>query len=776
MTANIFRMSAVAGMLVLYSGIVSAQHTCGISAKISVLEKHNFNPVYPAIVHITPGDINGETDEQGNLVIDTLCPGHYTIHAVALGYEPITQEADITGNTSIRLTTVYSDHELRQVEIQRDRVQTVLQSKESLSKEQLAEGAGKNLSELLQGINGVSMYSNGATISKPVIHGLHSNRIVMLNNGIRQEDQQWGDEHAPNIDPFLANKVTVIKGAAGVRYGTDAIAGVVLVEPQPLRNKPGWDGELNLAGFSNNRMGVGSMMIEHNFKDIPSLSFRLQGTYKKGGNYRIPGYWVANTGVEESNYSATLGYRKAHYGAELFYSHFNTNLGIYTGSHTGNKTDLMNAINSPVPLVQSDFTYDIQRPKQHVSHDLLKAKLYAESKVGLWSLIYGYQHNFRQEYDIMRIENGKAQLNLTLNTHTLNINLDHKPIKNISGQVGFDGELQDNFFQNGDRLFIPTYRTLGGAAYLIERYKFKNFELEGGLRYDYRWYEVYNPEGNDQHIVYYQFGYNNLSGTLGIRQQLQPNWEWSATFANAWRAPQASELFSAGLHHGAARIEIGNKNLSPERSYSLNLGTTYTWNNKLTVDIGLYSQLINDYIFLEPGPDLLTIRGYFKTFQYMQTNAWLNGADVLLKYQWNDYLQSSLKGSTVLGRDRSKKDWIILMPSDRIALNTRYTRNISPALKDCFLSIDAKYVFRQTRIPSNFDSIDYPRPPAGYLLLDASVGTQLMLSKKQPLFISVAVTNILNQKYRDYMDVFRYFIDQPGTNVALRLRLPFEFK
>ncbi|MDV3166631.1 MAG: TonB-dependent receptor, partial ['Waltheria sp.' little leaf phytoplasma] len=480
----------------------------------------------------------------------------------------------------------------------------------------------KTIGDLLQAVNGVTLLSNGGTVSKPVIHGLHSNRILMVNNGIRQEDQQWGSEHAPNIDPFLASRITVIKGAAGVRYGTDAIGGVVLVEPAPLRTS-GWGGEVNLAGFSNNRMGVAEAMIEHGLKQVPGLAFRLQGTLKQGGNYRIPGYYVANTGVKESDYSAAIAYRRPHQSIELFYSHFNTDLGIYRGSHTGSKDDLLQAIKSDTPLVSAGFTYNIGRPRQHVAHDLAKLKLNAENQLGKWSLVYAFQHNFRQEYDVMRKDDGKAQLNLTLNTQTLNLNLDHVTWKGLTGEIGVDGIFQTNRFPAGDRLFIPWYNTAGGGLYLIERWKRNSWTVEGGLRYDYRWYNVWNNEGNNQAVVEYQYAYNSLSGTLGVSKAVTSRLNLSATLSNAWRAPQANELFSAGLHQEAARIELGNKDLLPERSYGLNLEGKWQATPKLSAELSLYSQYIRNYIYLEPGADLLTIRGYFKTFHYRQTNAWL---------------------------------------------------------------------------------------------------------------------------------------------------------
>lgn len=752
---------------------LQAQQRCNNTVKLTVVETHDFSPAYPAVVFFESFGRGFETDEKGSIVVDSLCDGSYQIRIQSAGYEEKETTINVNGKKAIRVKINYKLHGLKEVTIAEVQKNGLIQSKEALNSDAVNAQSGKSLANMLERINGMSTMSNGATIAKPVIHGLHSNRILILNNGIRQEDQQWGAEHAPNIDPFTAERITVVKGAAGVRYGTDAIGGVVMTEAAPLPTQPGWSGQLNLAGFTNNRMGVGSLMLQHTFKKIPALSVRVQGSYKKGGNYRIPSYWVANTGVREDNFSATAAYRKLHYGAEIYYSRFNTELGLYTGSHTGNQSDLMNAINSSVPLVQSGFTYDIARPQQHVVHHLLKAKAYTDSRYGTWNVIYGYQQNFRQEYDVMRQDNGKAQLNLTLKTHTLNVNLDHKKVWGMTGQAGVDIIAQDNRFQNGDRIFIPTYNSKGAAAYLIERYPLKKLLLEAGLRYDYKWYGVYNPQGSNQQIVYYEFAYRNASGTLGIKQQVNDRWNWNVTLANAWRAPQANELFSAGLHQGAARIELGNKDLKPEVAYSIGMEHNYSLGSKLHTTVSLYSQLINNYIYLEPGEDLLTIRGYFKTFHYKQANSWLNGADISLQYDWSEHLSTSAKASLLRARNRQANDWLILMPSDRIASATRFSKNLSERWKNVFAELSGKYVFRQTRIPHNFDEMDYPRPPKGYFLLDAAVGAQCTIAH-QPVNMSVSVNNILNTRYRDYMDVFRYFLDQPGTNVVLRFSIPFQ--
>lgn len=760
--------------LLVFLHDASAQDSCNITVSCRVVETHNNQPLFPVSVYIDEMRREFETDEDGRFQITNACTGTYHIHFHAAGYEHLVRELKIEGNASLKFSLAHTDKELDEVVVVDDHTKTIIQSKSQLRRMDITANSGKTLGDILQVVNGVSVLSNGATIAKPVIHGLYGNRIIILNNGIRQEDQQWGSEHAPNIDPFLANNITVLKGAAGVRYGTDAIGGVVLVEPSAVRTMHGWGGEVNLAGFSNNRMGVASAVLEHGFKYIKGLGIRVHGTFKQGGNYRIPGYWAANTGTRESNYSATLVYKKAHFGAEVFYSHFNTELGVYRGAHTGNEKDLLFAINSDTPTIHAGFTYNIARPMQHIRHDMLKLKLNADNRLGAFSLIYAYQHNFRQEYDVIRGNTDMAQLNLTLNTQTLNLNFDHKAIGRITGQIGIDGIYQENYMLDGDRLFIPNYRSPGVAMYAIERYRWSKLTLEAGLRYDYRHYEVYNPEGNNQVIVRYDFDYSNASGTIGLKHKIKPNWEWTATLANAWRAPQANELFSAGLHHSAARIELGDKNLQPEKAYSLNLETVYNLPDKLHFEASLYTQYINDFIYLSPGADILTIRGYFKSFGYKQTNAWLNGADVAFRYNIVKPLEVNLKVSSLFARDVTQNDWLILMPADRISGGVKYTFNISKAVQDVFIGVDGRYVFNQWRIPANFDAIDNPRPPAAYTVLDVQCGATLYVNGL-PLYTSITVMNALNQQYRDYMDAFRYFINQPGTNVVVRLRVPFNF-
>jgi iron complex outermembrane receptor protein len=255
---------------------------------------------------------------------------------------------------------------------ERTNIQTSM-SKIELKEADLEKTRGLSLADALKEIPGVTTLNTGPTISKPIIQGMHSSRILIINNGIRQEGQQWGTEHAPEIDAFIANKLTVIKGAGSIKYGSDAIGGVILVEPKQLLDTAGITGEINVVGITNGQQAITSGILEGMLKKIP-LQWRVQGTLKRSGDLKAPNYYLSNTGFYERNFSWALAYKHKRLNVELFYSQFNTDIGILRAAHIGNLTDLANAFTSSVPAYTSNFTYKINRPKQEVLHELFKVK------------------------------------------------------------------------------------------------------------------------------------------------------------------------------------------------------------------------------------------------------------------------------------------------------------------------------------------------------------------------------------------------------------------
>ena len=771
MNTTVFRVVLV--LLMNYASMASAQ--CAYVFKGRITDFDTGEELSYARVYLKEQQLGAASNDHGYFEIQGVCPGKVTVSVTHLGCLPQEMVIEIKGNTNQNFRMAHAAQELKTVDIKaiRGNNQVVVQDK--ISHQQMAEKAGTSIGDMLKSVNGVNGMQTGANIVKPVIHGLHSNRILMVNNGVRLESQQWGSEHAPEIDPFTASQVTVVKGAAAVRYGADAMGGVVLMDPAPIRSKPGWDGQVNLAGFSNNRMGVAAGMIEHNFAKIPCLSIRLQGTLKQGGNYRIPGYWVDNTGIRERNYTAMAAWKKSNYGFESTLSQFNTTIGIYSGSHAGNRDDLMAAINSPVPLRPAGFTYDIGRPYQQVDHLTWKNRAYWFTPKGNFNLVYAYQKNYRQEYDVVRSSAiTKAQLNLTIQTHLAELTWEQPEAKGWSGMVGLTGIRQTNYFEPGDRIFIPNFISYSAGAYAIEKYKLHDWNLEAGARYDNKWFTVYNLEGNNQQVVRHDYVFGSLSGTLGASRQWDKHWNTLFNIATAWRAPQANELFVHGNHQGAGRWENGDPNLVPERGLNFSGKVTYTLPGSLSVEAEVYHNRIDNFIYLQPAGDLLTISGYFKQFNYTQTNAALTGADVSASWTLWKNLDVTPRASWLLARDVSRHDWLISMPSDRYGMGVQYNFRQKGWLDNPYLKFDVTYVTQQKRIPANFDALDYPRPPAAYTLAAAYAGTKLHLNGFH-CNVVLGVGNLFNVSYRDYLDAFRYFVNAPGRNVSLKLEVPFEF-
>lgn len=648
-------------------------------------------------------------------------------------------------------------------------------TKDELTGSELDKTKGKPLAEALKEITGVSTIQTGSSISKPVIHGLHSNRILILNNGVRQEGQQWGFEHAPEIDPFIAKKLTVIKGANSVRYGSDAIGGVILVEPNDLQyNLNKFKGEVNLIGFSNGRAGVISGIFEGSMKQLPNIAFRMQGTLKRAGNISAPDYTLKNTGYEENNFSLGVGYDKGgEIGIEGFYSQFNTKIGIFPGAHIGNLTDLEIAFRRKVPFNTGAFSYDIGRPFQDIHHDLLKVKGYITTGNDTrLTAEYSWQYNERSEFDIHTPNNpalvNQPELFFGITTYTGDVMMEHRNLGPFKGKTGVSFMRQTNLAKGRD--FIPNFENYSGGIYAIEQTTLGMLELEAGIRYDYKWQKIYkNVNGN---IYSPDFSYSNFSGILGGKYWIQNDMWFSLNLGTAWRPPSVSELFSDGVHHGSASYEIGNESLSPENSYQA-IGTFHYDNeNNFHAEATLYYNYISDFIYLQPRPPaILTIRGAFPAFYYEQADAEFKGLDADISYSPFPFLTFESKASIVRAFNLSADEYLFLIPADRFENAITFKAGDVSFLKDVSLSFSALNVLKQTRVPAN---TDYVPPPDGYMLFNTDLEFSVPVGK-QDLRFGLSVDNIFNTSYRDYLNRFRYYTDDPGRNITLRLIVPVKF-
>ncbi|MCS5489697.1 TonB-dependent receptor [Algoriphagus limi] len=739
-----------------------------IRGKVIHLENNESIPgAYVWIDEIHNGTV---TDDSGNFQFRNLCPGEYTLKIQFLGHQEIIEKI-ILGNNSFNKTFRLQEEatDLGGVEIHghRDAVQTTT-AISALYGERLLEARGENLGESLKRIAGVTTFSTGNSIAKPVIHGLHSNRIMILNNGIRLEGQQWGAEHAPEIDPFLANEITVIKGAETVRFGPEAMGGVILVNPGEIPTGKNHQTDLYLVGGTNGRTGNLSISHASGFEKIAGLGYRVQGSVKRGGNVKSPEYFQGNTGMSEMNFSGALNYTSSKIGTELYYSFFNTELGILRDAHTGNLSDLEEIIENGRPFTNADFTYEINNPKQIVSHHLAKLKAHYHLN-DRWkaNIQYGFQLNQRQEYDRRRGDlNSRASLDLELFTNTLDLFVDHTHENALSGTWGINviQQANSNVPGTGVTPLIPNYDMVNFGLYLMEKYSKGPLELEGGLRYDYRTVNTARYIGNELEEA--DLSYNNVTAFLGAYYQISPTVSFRSNLGSAWRPPNVNELFSQGLHHGAAAVEIGDADLQSEKSLK--------WVNSLEFEgkrssgeITLYANQIQDYIYLNPtGETFVSLRGTFNVYEYLQANAFFWGFDFSGSYEINDGFQAYAKGSIIRARNTETDEFFPFIPSDRMDWGIMYS--IGNEEKSHNITLSNILVAQQKREPS-FDLA--PAPPA-YALFNLAYRYQVPFQGNR-LNLGFQAQNLFNTEYKEYMNRFRYFTADMGRNILLKINYQF---
>lgn len=736
------------------------------------------------------------TDVDGAFAVEELCQSNIRVRIRYVGFETLLKEFTLArGDNELEILLEPTAQSLEGVTIEGEKAEEIasLQLSE-IGMDKIDQAPARSLGEVLSEFTGVNILQTGPTIAKPVIHGMHSNRILILNNGIRQEGQQWGQEHAPEIDPFVASNLQLIKGAAAVKYGADAIGGVILVNPSDLPSTSGVNGKVSLVGASNNGLYSGSGLLEGGFKGIDGLGWRVQGTYKRAGDAKAADYRLTNTGMEELNYSIGLGYHKEGGGAELFYSSFSAEYGILRSAHIGNLTDLENAIGSDRPLFIEDFSYDINSPYQDVNHQLLKANAHKQiDGLGEFNIQYGFQHNLREEFDVRR--GGRSEvpsLSLDLYTHTIELDLNFTMGEYWRGDAGFSFMYQNNENnpETGIRPLIPDFENWTGGMHGIMRYVREKYELEAGIRYDMKHYLVKRFDQNNN-LLKPEFDFNNVTGSLGGLFYLQNNWSFRSNIGTAWRAPHVNELYSEGLHHGAAAIEEGNDELVSEKAVKW-INTLSKQTSEWRMEFTAYYNLINDYIFLRPEDVALTIRGAFPVLRYRQTDASFLGFDTDFEYHLSEASTLSAKLSYIRAEDLNTNAPLINIPASQLQFGYEHKFN-SSRLAEPFARLDVVGVARQWNAPrvvtieeirdadendedlfgddaSIFDIMDVPD---GYVNFNFSAGVGIPTRSGNPVNFFLSVENLLNNSYRNYMNRFRYYADDVGRNISLRINYNF---
>jgi iron complex outermembrane recepter protein len=798
----------VALTLVLFSISTSAQNIL----KGNISDVYSNEMLFGATIYILDLKTGTATDEKGYYEIGSLPSGKFLIEIRFVGYSTKSEYIRIDGETVINFNLNPSVTEMSNVTITGVSVATEARKNpvatSFIDKEDLVSSTSTNIVDALASIPGITQISTGPAIGKPVIRGLGYNRIVTLNNNIKQEGQQWGDEHGIEIDEYSVEKIEIIKGPGSLMYGSDAMAGVInFLPPNPI-SMGKIIGEVSTNYQTNNQQQGYSLMNTGNKK---GFNWRLRTSYKLGGNYEnSEDGKVYNSGYEEFNINGYVGINKKWGYSHLNFSRFAQEVGIPEGERDlqGRFIKLIddNGTIGEFPTSNSDLEgYHVDFPKQQIRHYLISSSnnfIIGDSRL---SFNLGYQQNLRDEY-ANPVNPDETALSMDLKTFSYDAKYHFHDFGDWETTLGLSGQFQDNK-NNGLEYLIPDYQMKDIGFFVVTNSTFENLNLSGGLRFDIRQIEgeklylnsqsqpvdVSDPDAALKFEAFNQ-SFSNIVGSIGFSHQLSEKFLWKFNLSRGFRAPNIAELGSNGEHEGTFRYEIGNPGLQSETSMQSDLGIDIKADH-VSFTMNGYLNVINDYIYLEKlsnsvGQD--SLRGDVEplpVFQYTQGKAILYGGEVMVDLHPHplDWLHFENSFAMTIGKLTNQPDSMKYTPfqpapSVRSELRGDFIKPFNGVSK-IFLKIFYEYKFDQDRIFSAFNT---ETETPGYGILGMGLGADIIRRNKGKLFsIYITGSNLTDKLYQDHLSRLKYAPTNPrtgnsgiynaGRNVSFKIVVPLAF-
>lgn len=747
------------------------------------------------------------TDDEGQARVEGLCTGTLRITVSKSEHEPSEETIDLAApqvETTIYLQALHAHHSERVI-IVHDDSQPYMGSSVHLAGAELAKTRGVGLSDAISGVSGVStMRGIAGGMGKPVIRGQVGRRNLIIFDGIRHEGQKWGLDHAPEIDPYAAGRITVIKGAATTRFGPDAIGGVVLVEPRPLLRMPGISGELSTMGGSNPLGGGFAARFDHAPRRARGFAWRVEGNFGRHRATLTPAYPLDNTGSSTWNLGARFGYLSERFDFEAGYRLLRTRAGICTCLRISTPEEFSLGLVRDEPINADLYSaeFGIERPFQAYWHHLAMARSRADLGAGgELHLTYAYQFNDREEYDIVRGDNSSPQLSFALGTHTSELRYEQPATElgrnwNLIGTLGASFSYQDNDFSAATTL-IPDYTQIGGGVFAVERFVARQVELEIGGRFDgldrrarlaERDFLGQRAGGRLDEDACVRRGdggancrqrFHTPSATFGVLTRpiaKAPEFAWKVDFNSSARIPAIDEQFMNGAAPSFPLLGLGDSNIGIERTWSGATSLIYT-GDWLDVDASGYFNYVDDYIYFVPGPQegqceplSCTTRGPLPVFVFEPVDALFAGAELDFDLR-APRLPLQLRGNAawVRAQEIGTGAYLAFIPSDRYTLAGRWLWADTKVSSNGFLEVNGTFVDRQRR---HDPETDFAEPPPAYFLLGAGIGVEFP-GEGYLVRTSLLGANLLNYRYREYTSLLRYFADEPGWSVTLRVAVDF---
>jgi iron complex outermembrane receptor protein len=751
--------------------------------------------------------IYARSASDGRVRVVGLCPGTMQVSVVKSEHSSTHLEIALPtapGSETIIELEALHDHHSERVIVVHDESNPSASSSESIAGDELARRRGQGLADTISGMSGVStLRGTAGGMGKPIIRGQSGRRNLILFDAIRHEGQEWGIDHAPEVDPLGADRITVIKGAATTRFGPEAIGGVVMLEPRPLPRQPSLNGEIGMFGLSNPLGGGGSFRIDHAPVRGKGFAWRVEGNLARHRASVTPDYALDNTGASTWNAGTRMGYLRDRFDVELGYRVQRSQLGICSCLTISTPEEFQRGIDRQRPVGADAYRADfqIERPKQQIWHHLALARTRVTlGHAGELHATYSFQYNDRREFAIVRDSVEGPQLSFGLATHSGDIRYEHAAVRmqhwTLVGTTGASLTQQTNQFDAATTL-IPDYRQLGWSVYDIERFVHDRVELEIGARYeglhrvaelDERDYlglqasDRLDPDSCKAREVggVCQHDFHTASATVGVlgRPLLKfPEFTWRAQLDSSARIPAIDEQYMNGAAPSFPILGFGDAKLGVERSWGGE--STVHWSGDWwVVEASGYATFIDNYIYFVPekqegqcAPLTCTTRGAFPVFVFKPIDALFGGGEVRFDLR-APRLPFGLSGHAawVRARDLAAGGPLAFLPADRYALTGRYFFPDSPITGRAYLELSGMAVMRQTRYQVD---LDFAPPPPAYVLLGAGAGVEF-LAEHEIVRLSLVGTNLLNMRYRDYNSLLRYFANEPGWGLALRLAVDFD--
>ena len=756
-------------------------------------------PIDGASVYITDAKTGSTTNAKGEFLISNISNGKHLIEISHVGYATLAVYIEISGNTNKEFFLTESIIENNAVIVtgvsKATQLKNVPFQVSVVRKQDLLQTSSMNIIESITYKAGVSSISTGPAIAKPLIRGLGYNRVLTINDGVRQEGQQWGDEHGIEIDDASVNKIEVLKGPASLVYGSDAMAGVInIISNVPVPNNTL---KINLGSNlqTNNRLRSFNGNISGNKN---GFNWSAYGTTKQAGDYqnKYDGY-VFNSKFNEHNVGGYAGYNSSWGYSHLLFSNFDLKAGLVEGERDslGNFIKMISG-GDVVTTTDEDFSSTTpQIPYQHIRHFKIATDNSFKFGNKHLSLNVGWQQNQREEFGNPDDLNQRA-LYFDLKTITYTAQFHFNEVNGWKNSIGINGMNQSNINKGIEQL-IPDYQLMDYGFYLFTQKEYQKINFSGGLRYDIRNIDASSlKEGNTEKGKAFNTKFSNYSGSFGIAYPISKSFNLKLNIARAFRAPSIPELASNGAHEGTIRYEYGNQNLKSEISTQADAAVEFNTEH-FSINLAGYLNHFDNFIFYKK---LLSSSGLDSTvdldgdaltaYQFDQEKAKLAGVEVTFDIHPHplDWLHIENTFSIVSGTFNNPIEnsrFLPFMPAPRLLTEFRGDfRKINATIKNAYIKVEIDNTFKQNQV---FTAYRTETETPGYVLLNLGIGSEFYNKKNKQLFaLYFTASNLTDVAYQNHLSRLKYAAENlatgrkgvfnMGRNFGIKLNIPLNFK